>query len=403
MLHWAEDDRECSALWHSESGVPAPSRVVVIGDEADANTAHRLARKGTALLWRGDFHNGRQLLSAMARRIDRDLARRGGRPAPRGARPERGELPERGTRPEFGESRVPSETSRAFLAQREARAERAQVLGRLIVELEADLTLRLRRAPDIRDACLDAYGEPTSAMCVSLTELQGVLSARGWYEKGVPIPALDARIHPRYGVFSPVRGEYIDLVARAPIPAGTRTAFDLGTGTGVLAALLARRGVESIIATDINPRAVDCANENFARLGCSDRAHAVEADLFPDGQADLIVCNPPWLPARPTSALELGIYDDGSAVLHRLLDGMSAHLTPGGEAWLIISDLAEHLGLRTRADLLDRMAAAGLRVLDRLDTTPTHGRATDTADPLHAARSREVTSLWRLGATPAGR
>ncbi|WP_309130639.1 class I SAM-dependent methyltransferase [Brevibacterium sp.] len=368
VIDWTEDGHAHSATWHSESNAPAPDRVLVIGDETNANTAYRLARKGTALLWRGDFHNARQLLSAMARRVDRDLSRRGDRKTAR----------------------------EAFFAQREARAERAAVLGRLIVELDADHSLNLRRAPDVRDACRDAYGEPDSAMCVSLTELQGVLSARGWYEKGVPIPALDARIHPRYGVFSPVRGEYVHLVARAPIPAEAITAFDLGTGTGVLAALLARRGMEGIVATDINERAVECANENFARLGWSDRAYAVEADLFPDGEADLIVCNPPWLPAQPTSALELGIYDEDSSVLHRFLDGTAEHLKPGGEAWLIISDLAEHLGLRTRSDLLDRIATAGLRVIDRLDTTPTHGRATDESDPLHAARSREVTSLWRL-------
>lgn len=41
---------------------------------------------------------------------------------------------------------------------------------------------------------------------------------------------------------------------------------------------------------------------------------------------------------------------------------------------------------------------AGLRVVERLDTRPTHGRASDPADLLHAARSKEVTSLWRLAA-----
>jgi len=35
-------------------------------------------------------------------------------------------------------------------------------------------------------------------------------------------------------------------------------------------------------------------------------------------------------------------------------------------------------------------------VVARLDIRPTHAKATDAADPLHAARSAEVTSLWRL-------
>ena len=52
---------------------------------------------------------------------------------------------------------------------------------------------------------------------------------------------------------------------------------------------------------------------------------------------------------------------------------------------------------RTRAELLDWIAAAGLKVLGREDIRPRHPKASDTDDPLHAARAAEVTSLWRLG------
>jgi prophage antirepressor-like protein len=83
-------------------------------------------------------------------------------------------------------------------------------------------------------------------------------------------------------------------------------------------------------------------------------------------------------------------------VLHRFLDGLAAHLDRAGEGWLVLSDLAEHLGLRTRDELLARFAGAGLRVVGRDDTSPRHPRATDAADGLHEARRREVTSLWRL-------
>ena len=83
-------------------------------------------------------------------------------------------------------------------------------------------------------------------------------------------------------------------------------------------------------------------------------------------------------------------------MLRGFLDGLTAHLEPGGEGWLILSDLAEHLGLRTREELLTAIEAAGLRVVDRTDTRPRHSRAKDTTDPLHTARAAEVTSLWRL-------
>ena len=96
----------------------------------------------------------------------------------------------------------------------------------------------------------------------SLRELLGLSGAHEWRKKGVEIPALGDRIHPHYGVFSPVRGEYVGLVAEAPLPPSSQPlalAFDIGTGTGVLAAVLARRGAARIVATDQDPRALACA------------------------------------------------------------------------------------------------------------------------------------------------
>src|SRR5699024_1155197 len=116
----------------------------------------------------------------------------------------------------------------------------------------------------------------------------------------------------------------------ATVPGGAE-GMVLGTGTGVLAAVLARRGAAHVPATDINPRAVDCAQENIRRLGLEGRVTVLEADLFPPGRADLVVCNPPWLPGAATSALELGSYDDASSMLRGFRDGLPARLRPGGE------------------------------------------------------------------------
>ena len=230
---------------------------------------------------------------------------------------------------------------------------------------------------------------------MSLQELTGVQGAYQWFVTGVDVPVLGAKIHPHYGTFMPTRHEYVDLVAHAPLNTHD-LAFDIGTGTGVLAAVLVSRGVKKVVGTDIHQRAVDCANDNFARLGIEESAEARLADMFPDGKAPLIVCNPPWLPGSAATTLDAAIYDPGSTMLLKFLEGLPRHLTDDGEGWLIISDLAELLGLRSRQMLLDAIDQAGLRVIDRLDTTPTHSRAKDTSDVLHAARAREVTSLWRL-------
>ncbi|MEW9874102.1 hypothetical protein [Arthrobacter sp. HS15c] len=125
------------------------------------------------------------------------------------------------------------------------------------------------------------------------------------------------------------------------------------------------------------------------------RFAAVLTDMFPPGRAPLIVCKPPWIPATPHSSLDNAVYDPGSRILFRFLNEVPDHLEPGGEAWLVLSDLAEHLGLRTCEDLLAAITEAGLNVVERLDTKPTHPKASDRDDPLFEAHAAEVTSLGR--------
>ncbi len=383
QISWQEGAATQHARWRSENGSPPPGRVVVADDSLPAAQAYRLVCEGTALLWRGDYHNARQLLQALARRIDKKSERKTERSASTAA-----------SQP-AGADRLRD----AFNCHRQSQAQRARLLGMLLLPLDTDYTIPLRRAPDVAQACREAYGPANGLSVLSLRELQGLVGAHEWRKKGVAIAALDAPIHPYYGVFSPLRGEYVDLVAQAPLPVGaTQLAFDIGTGSGVLAAVLARRGIARVIATDLDPRALACAADNLGRLGLAAQVDVIAADLFPAGRAALVVCNPPWLPARPSSAIEHAIYDPDSRMLRGFLNGLAEHLTPAGEGWLILSDFAEHLGLRSRDELLAMIAAAGLRVLGRLDIAPRHGKAGDRSDPLHAARAAEITSLWRLAA-----
>ena len=364
-LSWTDADAAHSARWRSEAGNPPPKRVTIADDRITADTAYRHACEGVALLWQGDFQNARQLLQAMARRVDRK---------PR---------------------REASSLIDAFNFHRQAQSQRARTLGMLLIPLEADYTIALRRAPDVRGACEEAYGPGTEPSVVSLRELLGLIGAHEWRKKGVEIPALAERIHPHYGVFSPVRSEYVELVAKTPLPSQA-LAFDIGTGTGVLAAVLAKRGVKRIVATDHDPRALACAKENIARLGFANQVDVIDADLFPQGRAPLVICNPPWVPARPSSPIEYAIFDPDSRMLRGFLGGLREHLEPNGEGWLILSNFAEHLGLRTHDELLAMFEAAGLAPVGREDVKPKHPKASDASDPLYKARVAEVTSLWRL-------
>lgn len=380
MIEWSHQGQNQQARWRSESGAPAPRRVVVADDTLAADAAYRMACEGIGLLWQGDFQNARMLLQALMRRVDHRPRKAAAKAAQKAA------------------AATPAQ---AFHLHRQAQAQRARVLASVLIPIEGDYSVALRRAPDWRQPCTEAWGPATGERTVAtLRELLGLVGAHEWRKKGVEVPALGAppnnRVHPHYGVFSPVRGEYVELVANAPLP-DTALAFDIGVGTGVLSAVLARRGVRRVVATDQDPRALECARDNLQRLGVLAKVELLQADLFPPGRAPLVVCNPPWLPARASSPIEHAVYDEGSRMLRGFLSGLSVHLAPGGEGWLILSDLAEHLELRPRAQLLQWIAEAGLQVLGRHDVKPRHAKAADTTDPLHAARSAEVTSLWRLG------
>lgn len=194
LISWKEKGELRSARWRSESGAPAPTRVVIADDRITADRAYHFACEGTAMLFRGDFQNARQLLQAMARRADHVK----GKPAK--------------------DKKPPASPSEAFHLHRMARAQRARILGMLLLPFEADHGVPLSRAPDVREACAEAWGAGDERYVASLRELLGLVGAHEWRKNGIEIPALGARIHPHYGVWSPVRGEYLELIAAAPLP-----------------------------------------------------------------------------------------------------------------------------------------------------------------------------------------
>ena len=355
--------------WRNESIQKPPKNAVYT---TNSNTAALLtqAHSNIATVWTGDFQQAKHILAAMKKRL------RSTKKTPPSTQ---------------------TLTADAFHRHRMQQAQQSRLLNMLAVEIQANLQLNLPRAPDVSAALLDVYHIPNQhPFLLPLNQLLGFIGAHEWHKAGVYITALGQKIHVPFGVFSPLRGEYLDLLMQAPLPIHCYTAFDIGTGSGVLAALLAQRGIPQIIATDTNPRAIACAQANIQRLGLQHAISLQTTHLFPLGQADLIVCNPPWLPAKPTSTIETALYDTDHTMLKSFLNGVSAHLTPQGEAWLIMSDLAEHLHLRSHEFLPQCFQQAGLQLIDILSIRPTHSKAHDTNNPLAFARQKETTFLYRL-------
>lgn len=81
---------------------------------------------------------------------------------------------------------------------------------------------------------------------------------------------------------------------------------DVGTGTGCLAVALAREFEEAtVIGTDLSDAAIAMARRNARRHGVDDRVSFRRADVLDgiDGRPDLVVSNPPYVPAADGPAL----------------------------------------------------------------------------------------------------
>lgn len=362
-----DTDRPRRVAYRNESTQKPPQRILEVR-QVSADAVFQAAQNHSALLWLGDFQQAKQVLAALKKRV-RKPAKSGGTPA------------------------------ETFHKHRLAQSQQSRLINMLLVEIDASGSLKATRAPDVNAALADVYGNAASehGFVLPLNQLLGFIGAHEWHKRGLEMEHI-GHIRVPYGVFSPLRGEYLTLLQQAELPPQARTAFDIGTGSGVIAALLAKRGIARIQATDTNPRALAAARANLEALGLLPQVSLLDCDLFPDGHADLIVCNPPWLPAKPTSAVETALYDPEHRMLKAFLAGAAARLNPNGQVWLVLSDLAEHLGLRHPEALPAWIAAAGLRVRHRHGTRPQHGKAIDSGDTLAFARRRETTYLWILEA-----
>ncbi|HEY0553050.1 MAG TPA: methyltransferase [Thermoanaerobaculia bacterium] len=153
---------------------------------------------------------------------------------------------------------------------------------------------------------------------------------------GVPLVVLPE-------VFNPAVFRTGTLLARAvaawtpPVPEGEIRVLDLGTGSGVGALFAARRGFR-VVAVDVNPEAVRCARINALLHHLEARIEARQGDLFTPvaGECfDLVLFNPPFFFGEPANHLDRAWR--GTDVLERFAAGLSAALTPAGQALLVLS------------------------------------------------------------------
>jgi len=481
---------------------------VLVDDATRADMAAQHIRQGRFLVYRGDYHNARQLLKALQSRVV-------GRPKKKKPMTTMATTTH-GNNDNHNYQLTP--VGRLWQEQRRFTRQQTRLLNRLLVQVivqrdgegaatktattstatanndknddgsalsALSLQIPFRRAPPGLDQVLrptllealrpvlleqqqkstqnDKGGEKSSntvVVLVPLREVLGMIGAHQWSQTGIWIPdephqdSDEARhsaeaprqngffIYPHYGVFAPTRREYLDLFLMPPpfhpSPPPTPqldkedtacSLLDVGTGTGVLAALLLRRygtkRFSRVVLTDSNPHALACARDNLERMELmellkndADDDNVVQLqqthgeEMFPhsgqyDQKFDWIVCNPPWIPGPADSWLDQAVYDSTN-FLPTFLSQVETYLRPQGQVWLVLSNFGELLGLRPPLEeLLMRQQShqgnsndSNLIIANVRETKPWHNKANRARksgeDELQRLRASEVTRLYTL-------
>ncbi|WP_297509167.1 HemK2/MTQ2 family protein methyltransferase [Thermococcus sp.] len=169
---------------------------------------------------------------------------------------------------------------------------------------------------------------------------------------------LKIKLHPQ--VYEPAEDTFL-LAENLEVKPGER-ALDIGTGTGLIALLMARKA-DFALGVDINPIAVELAREN-ARLNGINNVEFRLSDLFEnvEGKFDVVTFNAPYLPGEPEEPIDLALLggETGREVIDRFIEEVGEHISSGGRVYLVqssITGIDETLRKFERAGLKARVIA----------------------------------------------
>ena len=175
------------------------------------------------------------------------------------------------------------------------------------------------------------------------------------------------RLHVRPTVFHPrifLTSEFFARFISGLDLHGMRV-VDVGTGTGILALAAARAGAVKVVALDINPAAVEAAQENARINGVGDRVTAMVSDLLSavprERIFDVIISSPPSFPGEPRDIADRAWHAGPDyRDIAGLFQEARARLAPGGLMYVLLSsdsDLTRVGALITAADFRVRAVA----------------------------------------------
>ncbi len=287
-------------------------------------------------------------------------------------------------------------TDQSFKGQREYRSEYHELSNRLLLEVN-NQKLSVKKAPEI--GWLKILYPDLEGFLLSVPQIQGLNSSWQWYEKGISIPVLDRKIHPWFGTYFPTRFEHLELFENylERYSGEKKTAIDIGTGSGILLFQLLKHEFGKVYATDSNPNAIIGLNEDLNKNSLHSEIELKHGDLFTDIniKADLIVFNPPWLPASYNAeGIDRAIYYD-SDLFTRFFEQAIEHLNPNGKVILLFSNLAQISKLRENHPIEMELLKGGRFEKEILVQKKLRSASKKTKRNL-IHRTSELVELWVL-------
>ena len=255
----------------------------------------------------------------------------------------------------------------------------------------------LEKAPEI-PWLKDFYPEKKEFL-IRFSDFLGMNGAWQWFSKGIKFPVLDQKVHPFYGVYFPTRHEHLLLFDNwLAKNTGFSKALDIGTGCGVLALMMLKHGIPFVHATDINPNAVYSATLEFEKRGLQSKTLIEQAPFtgsYEAGGRDLIVFNPPWIPAQVATELdqatyyEPGFFDQFFAQVQKIMN-------PETTLAILFSDFAKVAGITNEHPIENEIQNKSRFVLTQKLQVPVRQKPSVRKNWLAEIRQHESVELWML-------
>ena len=286
--------------------------------------------------------------------------------------------------------------NKTFKEQRVYRAAFHKLSNLILIEI-VDHKLTVKKSPAI--GWLKLLYPETSDFLLSFQQVQGLNSAWQWYQNGITIPVLRNKIHPYYGVYFPTRFDHLILFDNwlKRYQGSKKSAIDVGIGSGILSFQLIKHGFQKVYGTDTNPNAIVGLS---AFMGDTKLSRKIELDLGHlfgkwEKQAELIVFNPPCLPASQNEdSTDEAIYYN-QQLFSEFFTEAKKRLLPEGKLVIIFSNLAQITNVTKDHPIENELAKGGRFQLEKCYKKTVKSASEKTKRDQHW-RFSEAVELWVL-------